>query len=317
LTLLEESSVRRKWATFAFIALIIFAFAEIGASAEITSLRISGWKLPFNVPIMIELDRESYNKAFPDFGVSVVNMQTGPQLMAALAAGEIDIVQGIGDAAFLVSVAGGVDARIIAAASRSPKAFAVVARSGIENVSDLRGKRVAGLRGSVVHQVMVSALSEAGMTEADIEFFPMPVAQAGATLLAGRVDAALLVGGEILRAAKAGARVLADGDGRVDGLSLVVASSRFISEHPDTVRAFLEMRAGTLAFMKRNPEVAAVTAAVDSRLDLAEVESMMEWYDFDSTIKETDMKSLSSTLEYLKRQKLIAKDVDVISLVVK
>jgi ABC-type amino acid transport substrate-binding protein len=41
-----------------------------------------------------------------------------------------------------------------AANSRSPKSFAVVSNSrDVKNVSDLRGRRVAGLRGSVVHQV--------------------------------------------------------------------------------------------------------------------------------------------------------------------
>jgi sulfonate transport system substrate-binding protein len=266
---------------------------------------------------MIELDRGTYAKAFPEFDISVVNMQTGPQLMAAMAAGEIDIVQGIGDAAFLVAAAGGVDAKIIASSSRSPKAFAVVAGKDIEGIAGLKGKKVAGLRGSVVHQVFVSALAEAGLSETDVEFFPMPVAQAASTLLAGRVDAALLVGGEILRAAKAGARVIADGEGRVEGLSLVVASSRFIEDHPNAAGTFRGMRAGTLAFMKANPGLAIAAAATDTGLAQADVESMMGWYDFDAEIRPGDRQSLSSTLKYLLDQKLIEKEIDVDSLVLR
>jgi sulfonate transport system substrate-binding protein len=308
---------RAFYALFPFALLVVLAVSVSAFGAEKAALRLSGWKLPFNVPVIIELDRGTYAKAFPEFDISVVNMQTGPQLMAAMAAGEIDIVQGIGDAAFLVAAAGGVDAKIIAASSRSPKAFAVVAGDGVSGIVGLKGKKVAGLRGSVVHQVFVSALAEAGLSEADVEFFPMPVAQAASTLLAGRVDAALLVGGEILRATKAGAKVIADGDGRVEGLSLVVASSRFIADHPDAPDAFRVMREGTLAFMKANPSLAIAAAATDTGLAQTEVESMMGWYDFDAAIRPSDRQSLSSTLKYLLEQKLASKEIDVDSLVLR
>jgi sulfonate transport system substrate-binding protein len=264
---------------------------------------------------MIELERGSYGKAFRGFDVSVVNMRTGPQLMAAMAAGDIDIVQGIGDAAFLVAAASGADAKIIAVNSRSPKAFAVVANKEIKSVADLKGKKVAGIRGSVVHQAFIAALSEYGMTEADVEFFPMPVPLAATALIAGRTDAALLVGGEILRAQKAGAVVIADGDGRVEGLSLVVASGKFISDHPDAVRIFREMRSATLDYIKANPNLATVTASLDTGMSQEDVESMMGWYDFGADLREKDVKSLLATRKYLLDQKLITRDIDAAALV--
>ncbi|MDR3332470.1 MAG: NrtA/SsuA/CpmA family ABC transporter substrate-binding protein [Synergistaceae bacterium] len=293
-------------------AALVAASALICAQADAADLRISVWKLPFNVPVMMEMADGLYETSFPGFNVSAVNLQTGPKQMAALAAGDLDIVQGIGDAAFLVSAAGGIDARIIAVNSRSPRAFAVVARGPeIEGISGLKGKSVAGLRGSVVHQVFVSALAEAGMKESDVEFFPMPVAQAASTLLAGRADAALLVGSEIQRAVNAGCVVIADGLGRVDGLSLVVASSKFIDEHPEAVRDFLALRSGTLEKLKADPAGTVEIAARETGLERSEAESMMGWYDFGSEIRESDRKSLLSTLKYLLDNELVKDEIDV------
>ena len=301
----------------AVAAVIALCLCASGLWAAETKLRISSWKLPFNVPVMLELERGSYASAFPGMKVSEVNMQTGPKLMAALAAGEIDIVQGIGDAAFLVAVSGGVDARVIAVNSRSPKAFAVVANSGaIKKISDLKGKKVAGLRGSVVHEVFIKALSEEGMSESDVEFFPMPVAQAAAALLAKKVDAALLVGSDILRLQKAGAKVLADGEGRVRGLSLAVAGTKFIREHPEAAEQFLKMRRSTLALMKSDPAAALAAASKETGIDEKDVSSMMSWYDFGCDVSAEDRRSLVSTKKFLLDNKMIKGDIDIYSLFV-
>jgi len=297
------------------LALFLFAPANPSESAG-AALRISSWKLPFNLPAMWERANGSYDKAFPNLAVKEISLQSGPKQMAAIAAGDLDVAQGIGDAAFLVAVAGGVDARIIAAGSRSPKAFAVMTNNpSIDTIADLKGKKVAGLRGSVVHQVFVSALAEHGLKESDVEFFPMPIPQAAATLLTGRADAALLVGSEIMRARKAGARVLADGEGRVSGLSLVVARTKFLTENPGFADNFRALRRATLSGVKADKNAALTLAAKEigaSREDLA---AMMDWYDFDPTLTEGDMRSLSATLSYLLEQKMIIKPVTPDSLI--
>jgi sulfonate transport system substrate-binding protein len=292
----------------------LLCFFAVTARAERASLKISGWTRPFNVPVMLELAWDSYNDAFSDFAVSMVDMQSGPNLMAALEAGEVDIVQGIGDAAFLVSASEGIDAKIFAVNSRSPKAFAVVSNTPeVKSIEDLKGKRVVGLRGSVVHQVFVEALKEKGMTEADVEFFPMPVANAAATLLAGKADAALLVGGDILRAQKSGAVVLADGEGRVRGLSYAVIRTPFLREHPDAADRFLAMRRATLTAIKENPAEALKAAAKDIGQDISYVESTMSWYDFDCDVTGDDIESMNSTKKYLLENGIIRKDIDISS----
>ena len=291
---------------------LLLSLISQAACAAPVPLRISGWTRPFNLPVMMELAGGSYEKTFPEFSVSIVDMQSGPNLMASLEAGEVDIVQGIGDAAFLVAAAAGVGAKIFAVNSRSPKAFAVVSNSPeIKTIKDLKGRRVAGLRGSVVHQVLAEALAENGMAESDVEFFPMPLANAASTLLAGKVDAALLVGGDIQRAKNAGATVLADGEGRVRGLSLVVIRIPFLLEHPDVAGRFLEMRRATLASIADDPAAALAIAAKDIKQDAAAVEPMMSLYDFDCELTSEDISSMERTKKYLTDSGILKKEVDV------
>jgi sulfonate transport system substrate-binding protein len=306
---------RRLLIFFPLIASMVAASAVFAAPAP---LRISGWTRPFSLPVMVELASGSYDEAFGDFDVSIVDMRSGPNLMAALEAGEVDIVQGIGDAAFLVSASAGIDAKIFAVNSRSPKAFAVVANNPeVKSVADLKGRRVAGLRGSVVHQVFIDALAENGMKESDVEFFPMPVANAASTLLAGRVDAALLVGGDIPRAQKSGAVVLADGEGRVRGLSFAVIRTPFLRDHPDVAERFIAMRRATLAAMDANPADALEVAAKDIGQDSSEITSVMPWYDFGCDVTSEDVESMEKTKKYLLDNEMMRGDMGISSLFIK
>jgi sulfonate transport system substrate-binding protein len=308
--------VKKRAFILALLAFIL-AFAKEEAAIAADALRVSGWTRPFNLHVMMEIEDGAYAKAFPEFDVTIVDMQSGPNLMAALEAGEVDIVQGIGDAAFLVAASEGIDARVFAVNSRSPKAFAVVTKNpDIKNISDLKGHSAAGLRGSVVHQVFMAALAENGMTESDVDFYPMPLANAASTLLAGRVDAALLVGGDILRIEQAGGTVLADGEGRVSGLSFAVIRAPFLRDHPDVVARFIAMRQATLEAIQTDRARALEAAAKDMKQEPAEIERIMAMYDFGYAITSDDISSMEATKKYLRDNKMLRNDVDIESLFV-
>lgn len=298
-----------------FMTIFCLCFGMVSTAHCAETIRISSWRLPFNIPVMLERQTGRYQKTFPDMRIEEIDLRTGPRLMSAIAAGDLDIAQGVGDAAFLIAASAGVDARIVAVNSRSPKAFAVVTNNPeVRTVRDLKGRRVAGMRGSVVHEVFMKAMGENGLNESDVEFFPMPVPQASASLLAGRTDAALLVGSEIIRALNAGGRVLADGEGRVPGLSFVIARTGFIRDHPEAVRRFLGMRADTLTMMKRDAGAVLRIAAGETGLGSPDIGNMLKWYDFDSRITEKDRASLRETQSYLLQQKIITKKLDSSSL---
>jgi NitT/TauT family transport system substrate-binding protein len=67
----------------------------------------------------------------------------------------------------------------------------IVARKEIKSIRDLKGKRVAVLRGSVSEFFLSVLLRDAGLSEKDLQVVNMTHGDAGAAFVAGKVDAAV------------------------------------------------------------------------------------------------------------------------------
>ena len=88
-------------------------------------------------------------------------------------------------------VAAGLPVKIVTLLDFSLSADAIVAGKDIASVADLKGKQVAFEEGTTSDILLNYALASHGMTLADIEPVPMPAADAGSALIAGRVPAAV------------------------------------------------------------------------------------------------------------------------------
>ena len=109
-------------------------------------------------------------------------------------------------------MANGVGNKILIATGVSHPAdtFAIVGKpEAIQSIKDLKGKKIVGPKGTVLHQLLVAALNKEGMSIKDVEFISMDQPTALAALLAGRVDAALLAAKAALsKAEKSGTKVI-------------------------------------------------------------------------------------------------------------
>jgi NitT/TauT family transport system substrate-binding protein len=65
----------------------------------------------------------------------------------------------------------------------------VVAKPGIDSVEDLRGKKIGVEIGFVGHLLLLNALEEHGMTEADVDLVNVPTNETPQVLASGDVDA--------------------------------------------------------------------------------------------------------------------------------
>ena len=65
----------------------------------------------------------------------------------------------------------------------------IVARAGIDDVKGLKGKKIGVEIGFLSHELLMKALQDSGMTEADVELVNMPTHQAAQVLASGDVDA--------------------------------------------------------------------------------------------------------------------------------
>jgi NitT/TauT family transport system substrate-binding protein len=108
--------------------------------------------------------------------------------MDAFAAGQIDAVAMTnGDA--LVTGATGAKSVMILINDYSNGNDMVVARRGIDSVKALKGKKIGVEIGFVSHLLLLDALSQAGLSESDVELINVPTNETPQVLASGEVDA--------------------------------------------------------------------------------------------------------------------------------
>ncbi len=86
----------------------------------------------------------------------------------------------------------GTDTVVILITDYSNGADGIIARPGIETVSDLQGQRVGVESGSISHFVLLRALEQAGMNETDVQVTHIGVSEAIDAIDQGVVDAAVV-----------------------------------------------------------------------------------------------------------------------------
>jgi len=122
--------------------------------------------------------------------VDVVNFTEDKDINAALASGQLDAAN-IATHTAMAMVAAGLPVKIVSLLDFSLSADAILAGSDIKSIADLKGKNVAYEEGTTSDILLNYALASNGMTIADITKVPMPAADAGSALIAGRVPVAV------------------------------------------------------------------------------------------------------------------------------
>ena len=309
------------------VALLLFAFAAGCGSAPATpsapakpaaanpkSISLTYVKAPLNVPSIVEKKLGLLEKEFAKDKIAVQypEITVGSKQTEAMAAGSLDFAHALGGTSAILAAANGVDLKIIAIYSRAPKAFVVLTKGDkIQKVSDLKGKKVAGPKGTILHQLILAALAKEGLKPDDIQFISMDLPSSAAALMNGSVDAALSAGPDAIRAEKAGARVLTTGEGLVEATIVTAVRGEFLQKHPDLVKRFLKTHTAAIEHMRSKPdEVLAMTAA-ETGLPAETVKLMLPLYDFSPTIKPSDIAELKRTQDFLLQNGMLKKSIEI------
>ena len=275
-------------------------------------------KAPLNVPSIVEKEKGFFTEAFAEEGIEFgySNLTTGPEQTQALASGDIQFLNAVGATSVISSASNGADIKIISMYSRSPEAFMLFGNSGdIKSPTDLVGKKVAGPKGTILHEMLIRYLATEGLTEKDIEFVQMDIPSAQAALVAGEIDFALLAGPTAYNMIQDGYEVVTDGEGLVDGTIVVATSEDFYSKNPDLVKKFLQVQQETLQYIDENYEEAMEITAKETELPLDGVKEMYKMYDFNMDITQSDIESMQKTVQFMKENNMIENDVDIQSLI--
>lgn len=295
-------SLLRAFVLATSILLLAAATATAAESSQPAKMRITYVKLPLNVPSIIVKHLGLMEKEFGPDGIVIERPEitSGGKQTQALAAGAIDIASVVSSSAAITARANGVGLKIVAVFARAPRAFNIaVVDPGIRNVADLKGRKVAGPKGSLLNQTLFAALMSNGLHPEDVGYVHMGVPKAMAALIGGSVDAALIAGPFVPKAESQGARIIATGEGLVKGLIVTAVSQSFLERHPNLVRRYLAARKKAFAFMRKNPDETLAIVARETGIGIDDIKRMLPWYDFSMAITASDMADLQATQAFL------------------
>jgi len=315
--------------TIALVVSVVMMLAVLSACASkqngktdftVKTVTMTYVKSPLNVPSIVEKQQKSFETAFSKLGLGFAysDLTSGADQTAALASGDIQILNAVGGTSVILSAANGADIKIIGMYSTSPKAFRLFSKdASVASPKDLKGKTIAGPKGTNLHELLTSYLATGGMTLDDVKFVSMDIPSAFAALENGSADCALLAGAVAYNCAAAGYHLVTDGDGLIAGTILTATTQKFYDGNKAVVDAFLKVQSDTLEYIRSNHDAALQMAAGETGLEPAAVEEMFGLYDFRQDITDSDIAALQKTAKFMFDSGLIEKEADVSSLVLK
>lgn len=187
-------------------------------------------------------------------------------LLEALSAGAVD-VGGVGGAPFAFAYASGAHIRAVyayRAADGAGRASAVIVRrdSPLRTVADLKGKKVATIRGSAGQNLVLRLLEQAGLKASDVEWVYLANGESKAALGTGAIDAWSTWGSYVgIALLEDGDRVLADGTGLSKDVGFFAANDGALTAKRAILADFVQRLSRAKTWAQQHPrDYAAVLA---------------------------------------------------------
>ncbi|MDX9800275.1 MAG: NrtA/SsuA/CpmA family ABC transporter substrate-binding protein [Spirochaetia bacterium] len=290
--------------------LLFVAVAAISSSysQQLKELNVTYVKSPFNLPSIVVKNQQLLEKAFEAKGTKVnyYEINSGAQQAEAMAAKSIDIAGVINTTSVILANANGNHVEIISGYSKPEKVFALVVKSGsINSVKDLKGKKIAGPKGTVLHQMLIAALEKEGMTADDIQLLQMDIPKAAAALQAGHIDGALLAAGATINAVKTGSKVLFTAEGNVNPLLVIASRGGFAKSYPEYAKLFIDVHKKALEWIRANYRQAIQMGADEQNISFEDAETLYNWTEFDFSFTEKDKTSTAQDILFLEKNGMI------------
>lgn len=272
------------------------------AQAATSEINVAYVKSPFNLQNIVMKQNQLLEKEFQKDGIKInwVSINSGAQQAQAMAAGSLDVSAVMNTASLLMANGAGNKIYIATGVARPTQVFAVVGKPGKQmKIEDLKGKKVAGPKGTALHQILVAALNSKGMNIKDVEFLQMDPAKAQAALLGGHVDAALLAAGLVIKANASGAKTIVTADGYVNPLLVMAASEKFVKENKPLLERIVKVHRQTTKWIGDNYEQAIAIGAKEEGVSLDDAKKLAQWSHYFDVITDNDMNSLKLDQTFL------------------
>jgi taurine transport system substrate-binding protein len=202
--------------------------------------------------------------------VKWVRFPSGPPALAALAAGEVDIVR-VGSVPVTSSLIKKIPFKVIAISGVIDTSERLAAKSSIQTLKDLEGQPVATVTGSTAHYALLAAFKVHGVDASKVKLLSLNPGDQLAAWKRGDIVASYIWGPFWHDLAADGGYILiSSGDLNKDGYYLFnayVVSNDFAEKHPDQVAAFLKTFQETVDRYKADPDGSAVLIAKELEQD--------------------------------------------------
>ncbi len=302
-------------AIFTMVLTVMLVLASLETCRAAKEFRVALQVGPHYGPIYVMKQKGWLEEELKKSGVKVKwsSFISGPPMNEAFAAGEQDIGF-MGDTPAIIARAAGQDTRIISLTCAAPKALALLVAkdSRILDVKDLKGKKVAVVKGSYAHHLVVLLLQKNGLTVDDIQLINLTHADIATALTNGEVDAGAIWEPLITRLEDSGAaRVLADGTGIKQGILVAIASNEFASKNPDIIATFLKLYQKGLEFIKTNPKEAVELIAREVPLTQEQLLKVIAKFDYSPVVGPDSIEELKKSEEFMRTIGIIKTPVDI------
>lgn len=166
-----------------FLTAVVAASAMSAATAEPLKIGYSDW--PGWVAWQVGIEKQWFKEAGVDVQFEWFDYVAS---MDAFAAGKLDAVAMTNGDTLVTGATGGKGIMFLINDYSNGNDM-VIAGPGIDSVKDLKGKKVGVEIGFVSHLLLLDALKQNGMSEADVELVNVPTNETPQVLSSGQVDA--------------------------------------------------------------------------------------------------------------------------------
>lgn len=290
------------WAAPAAADIVNIGFMPFVPYSAILLAKQKGW-----------VEEEFAKAGLKDAEVKWHQFAGGPPVNEAFASGALDIAA-LGDTPSLVAFANGIDTRLVGLSCKGAEAEAllVLKDSPIKTVRDLKGRKVATLRGGNVHELLVAVLAEAGLKISDVEFLNLGLQDMGIALVKRDVDAVLVWEPLLTKLDSEGvSRTLRNGAGLKNNLNPIVASASFVQKRPDVLKAYLRAVKRGADALRADPADAARVLSPVVGLTPEQARIAFARFEWNPPVAKADEAELADSVKFLLENRFIRTPFDV------
>lgn len=198
------------------------------------------------------------------------------------------------------------DFRILSALQSSDNHQRLVARAdrGVTQPADLRGKRIATVRGTGFHYFLELFLQKHGIKAGELTILFMKSNELLVALTSGQVDAIAINNKVIAQAQQAlgDKAVVMEAPGLCYNYMMILATTALLDKRPGLAERFLRALAQAEDFIRQRPEEVQALAQNSQRISPAEIKQLLDSYSYQLALDHALLMGLEETARWMRQQ---------------